>query len=311
MGKVLVIGSINMDIVIGVEHMPVGGENVYVNDVELICGGKGANQAGATAKLGLDTVYFGCVGQDENGKRLIDTLQQSGIDTSYMKVKDGGSGQCYIIVEGDGQNRILVSPGANEKMTVEDIDQVILPLIPELDMILTQLEIPLECVERIVQLGKEHGVKVFVDAGPIRGCKAEQLRGAWCISPNETELGALVERKVQTEEEIVKAAEELLALDVECVLVKLGGSGCLYISKDERIRQKSYKVNVVDTTAAGDSFSAGFAVGVLENKSTKNAIDYATKCGAIAVTKKGASPSLPTKEAVMNFEKEYLRNETL
>lgn len=308
MGKVLVIGSINMDVVIDVDHMPESGENMYVDGVELICGGKGANQAGATAKLGLDTIYFGCVGDDSHGRQLVQTLENNGIDASHVKVKDVGSGQCYIIVERDGHNRILVSPGANESMTVEDIDEVILPLVGELDMILTQLEIPLDCVERIVQLGKQYGIKVFVDAGPIRGCKAEQLRGAWCISPNETELMALLGRKVETEEELIEGAKELLGLDVECVLLKLGDKGSLYISRDDFVRQGSYKVPVVDTTAAGDSFSAGFAVCTLENKSIKEAIDYATKCGAIAVTKKGASPSLPTREAVEHFEELYLHD---
>lgn len=306
MSKVLVIGSINMDVIISLKEVPKKGENMYCNEVSYACGGKGSNQAGATSKLGLETVYLGAVGRDTYGEILIENLKKSDIDISNVKVIGDQTGVAYVLLEEDGNNRIIVAPGANEKITVSDIDECVPDLLKEADMVMLQLEIPLDCVERIIDLAKEYGVRSFVDAGPIRGCKAERLKNAWCISPNETELGALFGRQVETEEEMIKASNELLAMGVECVLIKLGGEGCYYISKEEKIRKESYKVEAVDTTAAGDSFGAGFVYGIIEGMPVSDALDYANKCGAIAVTKKGAGDSLPTKEAVENFEKDYL-----
>lgn len=306
MGKVLVIGSINMDVIISLKEVPKKGENVYCKDLSYACGGKGSNQAGATSKLGLDTIYMGAVGQDAYGKILVDNLKKSNIDISNVKIIGEQTGVAYVLLEEDGNNRIIVAPGANEKISVSDIDECVPFLLKEVDMVMLQLEIPLDCVERIIDLAKEHGVKSFVDAGPIRGCKAEMLKNAWCVSPNETELGALFDRKVETEEEMLEAANELLDMGVECVLIKLGSKGCYYISKEEKIKKDSYKVTAIDTTAAGDSFGAGFAYGIIEGMTLSDSLDYANKCGAIAVTKKGAGESLPTKEAVENFEKDYL-----
>lgn len=306
MSKVLVIGSINMDVILSLKEVPKEGENVFCNEVSYACGGKGANQAIATSKLGMDTIYLGAVGQDAYGETLIENLKKNKIDISNVKVIGDQSGVAYILLEENGDNRIIVAPGANEKITVSDIDQYVPALLKEVDMVMLQLEIPLDCVERIIDLAKEYGVKSFVDAGPIRGCKAERLKNAWCVSPNETELGALFDRKVETEEDMIEVSNELLNMGVECVLIKLGSKGCFYISKEEKIRKDSYKVAAIDSTAAGDSFGAGFVFGITEGMSILDALDYASKCGAIAVTKKGAGDSLPTKKAVENFEKIYL-----
>lgn len=305
MGKILVVGSINMDVIISLDSVPKAGESLLCKEISYACGGKGANQAGAVARLGLDTIFFGAVGNDSYGIRLQNNLKENKIDSKVRMIGDQ-SGIAYVLLEANGENRIIVSSGANEKITPKDIECYVKPLLKEVDMVMIQLEIPLDCVEQVINIAKEQGVRVFVDAGPVRSCDYKRFKHAWCVSPNETELGALLGREIKTEKDMILAAEEFLDIGVECVLIKLGEKGCFYLSKEKRIKKDSYKVNVVDTTAAGDSFSAGFVKSVLDNKTIEEALIYANKCGAIAVTKKGAGDSLPTKEAVENFEKLYL-----
>lgn len=306
LGKILVVGSINMDVIISLNTVPKAGESILCKEVSYACGGKGANQAGAIARLGFETVIFGAVGNDQYGEILLDNLKDNKIDMSRVEKIGDQTGVAYILLEESGENRIVVSLGANEKIKPKDIDLYVKPLLDEVDMVMLQLEIPLDCVEHIINLAKVQGVRTFVDAGPVRNCRIESLKNAWCVSPNETELGALFNREIKTETEMIKAAEQLINIGVECVLIKLGAKGCFYISREERIRKESYKVKVIDTTAAGDSFSAGFVGAVTDNKTIEEALVYASKCGAIAVTKKGASDSLPTKEAVESFEKLYM-----
>lgn len=304
MNKVLVIGSINMDIIISVTKMPEAGENVYCNDLSYACGGKGSNQASALASLGVDTTFLGAVGNDSYGKIVLEDLKSNNVDIKHIKTLGDQTGIAYIMLEEDGSNRIIVAPGANETLTIEHIDEFLIPLLGDIDMVVLQLEISLDCVKRILELCKKYGVKSFVDAGPIRGCKAEDLKDAWCVSPNESELAALFgKEEITEEEEIIEAGKVLIDMGVECVLIKLGSKGSMYISKDEVRKEGIYKVKTVDTTGAGDCFSAGFVYGIANGKSIRQAHTIASKCGAIAVTKKGARGSLPTVEAIENFEK--------
>ena len=302
MPKVCVIGSINMDLIIRVDHMPEGGENVYCRDVSAQCGGKGENQAIALASLGVETSFFGSLGQDDYGNDLLKNLSSHQIDCSAVLRKDCKSGVAYIFVESDGENRIIVDPGANERITSQDIREKAYPLIEKADLVLIQLEIPLDCITEIIQLCKRLNKKLIIDAGPIRGCKAERLAGAYCVSPNRSELGALLGKTIETEEEVLQGAKELLDIGAGSVLIKLGSKGCLYADRNKILKAPAYSVSAVDTTGAGDSFTAGYACMILEGKTVEEAMDFANRCGAIAVMNKGACSGLPIKEEVYKYQ---------
>ena len=302
MSKACVIGSINMDLIIRVDRMPEGGENVYCKDVSANCGGKGANQAVTLSKLGVETSFFGCLGKDAYGDTLLKNLSSFQVGSEKVLRKDCNSGIAYILLEENGENRIIVDPGANERITPEDIREKARPLIEEADLVLIQLEIPLDCISEIIALCVEMDKKLIVDAGPIRGCRAERLAGAYCISPNRSELGALLGKRIETDEEILQGARELIAVGAGSVLVKLGAQGCLYVDRDTVLKSPAFPVKVVDTTGAGDSFTAGYACMIMEGKTVQEAMEFANRCGALAVTCKGAFPSLSAREEVYKFQ---------
>lgn len=302
MPKACVIGSINMDLVIKVERMPNGGENVYCKDVSTHCGGKGANQAIALSKLGVETSLFGCLGKDTYGDALLKNLSSFQVHCEKVLRKDCDSGVAYIMLEGSGENRIIVNPGANEQITSDDIREKARPLIEKADLVLIQLEIPLDCISEIVAVCAELGKKLIVDAGPIRGCRAERLTGAYCVSPNRSELGALLGKSIETDEDVLQGAQKLIAMGAGSVLVKLGAHGSLYADRNNVMKAPAIPVHVVDTTGAGDSFTAGYACMIMEGKTVPEAMEFANRCGALAVTKMGACPSMPTRENVYKFQ---------
>lgn len=300
MKQVCVIGSINLDVVLQVDRVPQAGENLYARAVLTNCGGKGENAAIALSQLGVSTSFLGCVGNDETGKRLTENLTEHGVDASHLCVRNCASGVAYIILEANSENRIIVAPGANETMTRADI-RAQTDFIRQADLVLIQLEIAPECIEEIVCICRELDKRLIVDAGPVRGIRVEQLSGAYCVSPNESELEALAGRKLGSMDEVKQAALELLRLGIGSVLVKLGSKGCLFQSAEESFIIPAFSVEAVDTTGAGDSFMAGYCAALLDGKLPREAAEYACKCGAIAVTKMGAS-ALPTWREVENFE---------
>lgn len=301
MNSVCVIGSINIDVVLQVQSCPDAGQSIYAHDVLHTFGGKGANAALALKKLNAHTAFLGCVGQDEQGRMALQNLQNFGVDTAHILQKTVPTGTAYVILEDNSENRIIVAPGANEAITATDIRTFATPLIRKSDLVLIQLEIATAAIEEIIAICNESQKRLVVDAGPIRGIQMGQLKNIFCLSPNRTELEALVGRTLQGQDEIQQAAKELLEFGVEQVLVKMGANGCIFVSREYCFTQSAYPVKTVDTTAAGDSFMAGYCKALATNCDIVTAIDFATKCGAVAVTRLGAAPSLPTLDEIENF----------
>lgn len=309
MKKVSVIGSLNMDVILEVEHFPLEGQSIFARNSSLACGGKGGNAAVALGKLGVETVFTGCIGEDDYGRKIQQNLESAGVVTKLQVLSDVSTGVAYVILESNSNNRIIVVPGANEAMSVDMIREIAPEVIGEANVVLIQLEINRDCIREIVAQCRKRSVTLVVDAGPIRGVTMEDLRGATCVSPNETELEALAGRELKTREDVVNAARSLLDYDVEFVVVKRGSDGAIFVDKTRVMEQPAFPVVAVDTTAAGDSFMAGLCAAILRGESMEEALIFANKCGAIAVTRKGASPSTPSAEDIENFEM-FLRGET-
>ncbi|HCT89883.1 MAG TPA: ribokinase [Lachnospiraceae bacterium] len=304
MKPVMVVGSINMDVFFTLPRMPEGGESIYCYDQMQAGGGKGANQALALHGLGIPTFFCGAVGRDDKGAALLSMFHGRGLDTGLILEKEAETGSAYILLEQTGENRIIVVPGANERLTVGDMKQRVLPVLEHCGLLLLQLEIPLEVIEFLLEKAAALGVPAVVDAGPIRGCSLKQLRRAWCISPNKSELAALTGRSPESEEELMEACQQILDAGPSCVLVKLGERGCFYMDRNRHFMTPAYSVWAVDTTAAGDSFTAGFVAGLRAGAAPQAAARLACQCGALAVTRKGAYPSLPAREDVNAFCRE-------
>ena len=302
MKKILVIGSLNVDLVTNVDHMPVVGETIMGSDAVVNAGGKGANQACALGKLGASVTMLGAVGKDSYAEIQKKSLGDAGVDISRLICKDGVStGIALIAVDKNGDNSIIVAPGANATLSPKDIDDNI-DLLKESDIVIFQLEIPLETAVYAARRAKEFNKKVILDPAPVpKEFPEEFYRYIDLIKPNETELGMLTGIE-NAEQHLEEAVEVLRKKGVKDVLVTLGEKG-VYLDEYEKgvIRIPSHKVQAVDTTAAGDSFTAALAIMMAEGKSLQEAAEFANSVSAIVVTRKGAQCSIPTLEEVKNF----------
>lgn len=301
MGKILVVGSLNMDFVIDVDTSPRAGETVLGKEVTLIPGGKGANQAYAAAKLGGDVCMIGALGDDVYGKLLKDNLESAGVETSGIEnIMGVSSGNAFITVDAKGENSIIVIQGTNALITREMIDRH-MDLIDACDTVIMQLEIPLDVVAYVKDVAKEKGKRVILDPAPARGGLTEEFfQGFDIVKPNETELQTLLGRKMDTREALVQGARELLEKGVGKVIVTLGEKGCLFVTKDTYQEFPAKKVEAIDTTAAGDSFTAAFAAALERGSSYSEAVKFGNRVSGIVVTRKGAQTSIPAMEEVIN-----------
>ncbi|WP_300390966.1 MULTISPECIES: ribokinase [unclassified Fusobacterium] len=300
MKKIVVVGSINMDLVTICNRVPEGGETLFGEEFFQVPGGKGANQAVAIGKLGTDVTMLGKVGKDSFGKDLIEAMKKSGVKTEHIKEGEKATGIAKIIVEKNGQNRILVVAGANSEVDREYIDEH-LDVIRDCDVLVAQLEIPIETVAYALEKAKEFGKMTILNPAPARELSEDIIRNSDLIIPNESELALMTGMKTDTHEEIKEAGEKLLNLGVKDLIVTLGSKGSLHLNREVCEFHSAYKVKAVDTTAAGDSFIGGL-VRELKGNNLSEAIEFATKVSAIAVTKKGAQTSIPTIEEVENFK---------
>ena len=298
---IVVIGSINMDLVCRTDQMPKPGQTVLGSDLQTIPGGKGANQAVAAAKLGEEVHMIGRVGDDDFGQRLLNGLEQHKVNTKRVIVTEGvASGCAMIIVDKKGENSIVVIPGANAKVSPEDVDAAA-GLIAQAAVVIMQLEIPVKTAAHAAEICRRAGVRVILDPAPVppKGLP-KSLYQVDYFTPNQNEAEELLERrelgrmKRSKRPDAKQLAERLLERGPERVVLKLGPKGAMVMDNEvEHI--KGYKVRVVDTTAAGDAFTAALAVGVAEGMELGRAVRFANAAGAKCCETFGAQPALPTR----------------
>lgn len=308
--RVVVAGSSNFDMVVNADRLPREGENLLASNLKFFPGGKGANQAVAVARLGARVTFIGAVGQDIIGDFLVGHLEKSGIDTRWVRRDSTRSSGCaFIAIYPSGNNSIVVDPGANHTLAPEDIERAHEAIVAS-DAILTVLEIPMETVEAFLRAGRTAGKLTVLDAGPPRRFSAEILKLAQIVSPNETELEALSKEKVSGRESVKRAAKKLLELGAETVVVKMGSDGSMLVTAEGATHFPASKIKAVDPTAAGDAFTAALTVKLAAGEEIEDAIRYANFAGALAATKRGAQPSLPTRQEVDAFAASTSQDET-
>ncbi|HEX2994918.1 MAG TPA: ribokinase [Anaerolineales bacterium] len=299
MPDILVVGSLNADLVVRTPRFPNPGETISGEDLQIIPGGKGANQAVAAARQGTSVVMVGRVGNDSFGPDLIHNLEQNNVDVSRVQTDpQSATGTAIIVVDGNGQNSIVLSPGANGRVSPADVDCV---SFGGPRLLLLQLEIPVEAVLAAARAAKAGGLRVLLNPAPARPLPDELISLADFLLPNETELSLLTNQPVNDIASAESAAKTLLARGAQNVIVTLGAQGALIVTSEMTTHIPAFKVDVVDTTAAGDAFIGGLASALLQNKSLAEAVRYGCACGALAATKFGAQPSLPTREEVERF----------
>ena len=297
MKKILVVGSLNVDMVVRVPHMPAAGETILAEKADTVPGGKGANQAYAAGKLGAQTIMFGAVGNDRYAEIEKKSLQSAGVDVSRLIVRaDFDTGLAWITVNDAGDNSIVVVSGANKTLSEKDIADND-DLLQSCDIVLCQMEIPVQTVLCAARRAKELGKTVILDPAPVpKDFPAELYTYVDIIKPNETELSLLTGAASSDYE---KGADILRSRGVKNVIVTLGGAGAFVNSETEGKHMLTVRpVPVVDTTAAGDSFTAALAVRLASGSSLLQAVRYANEVATIVVTRKGAQTSIPTAEEV-------------
>lgn len=300
MKKIVVVGSINMDLVIRLKKVPIGGETIFGEEFFQIPGGKGANQAVTLGKLQGDITMLGMVGKDSFGKELIKSLSNANVKTDCIEEIECPSGIANILVEENGENRIVVVSGANSKVDRDYIDRH-LDTIKNCDIVIAQLEIPMDTVEYLLEKAKSLNKITVLNPAPAIKLNNKIIKNTDILIPNETELAIITDMNTNTIDDIKMAGRKVLEMGVNALIVTLGSKGALYMDKVRDKIFNAYKVKAVDTTAAGDSFIGGF-IKKLEINNIDEAIEFGTKVSAITVTKEGAQSSIPTYEEVINFK---------
>lgn len=289
-----VVGSINMDIILKAQRIPELGENVTGTDYEYAFGGKGANQATALARLGASVKMIGKVGPDDNGKALINNLKNNGINTDGVATDGSQTGLAAILLDGEGRNRIIVYEGANAEI---DPHEAIKSIDAETDLLMIQFETNEDSVIKCVNHATENNITTVIDCGPAKNFNLEMMKGATILSPNESETEALTGIFPADDETMLSAAKRLKERsDAKYVVLKLGDRGCaLYDGESLKIFPPC-KTTVVDTTAAGDCFTAAMALHYVHTGDIEEACRMGNRAGAYAVSKMGAQSSMPTIE---------------
>lgn len=301
MKSIVVVGSVNLDLVCMGKRIPAPGETVTGDRFHTFHGGKGANQAVAVARLGYPVSMVAKVGDDEFGARLRQGLEEANVDATSVGTARGiASGVALISVDAKGQNSITVIPGANGKLLPKDLDKA-LPRLRGAGIILAQLEVPLETVEHLSAIAEQYQVPLMLDPAPARPIPARLLRRAAYLTPNETEAGTLCGTRMGelTVKNAPDYAEKLLKMGAANVILKMGGRGAFVASADGlRVMVPGFKVPVVDSTAAGDAFNGGLAVALMRGMKLEEAVRFAAAVGAVSVTRAGAQPAMPTLREV-------------
>ena len=296
MKNILIIGSINMDLVINTDILPKLGETIHGKGFMTSYGGKGANQAVAVAKLSGTADMIGAVGNDAFGKLLADNLAANNVNTQGVKIADTNSGVAVITVCG-GDNHIILDGGANNEVTPALIDEHI-DLIKNADIVIFQLEVPMETIIYAAEKAKEFGAKVLLNPAPAAKLPEKLLAYTDILVPNEHEAAIIT--GIEDEE---KALMALYDGGKKEVIITLGSKGCIYNVGTEIKRKSAFEVKAIDSTAAGDSFIGGYCTALCDGKSIDDAIHFASAVSAITVSRAGASVSLPARDEVEEFLK--------
>jgi ribokinase len=299
--KIVVVGSSNTDMIIKMDRIPKPGETIIGGDFFMAAGGKGANQAVAAARLGGDVTFVAKVGTDMFGKQAIENFKQEGIDTDFVvEDPENPSGVALIFVDQKGENSIAVASGANSSLTVQEVTAAQRRL-EESDVLLLQLETPLDTIRYAARMAAEKGMMVILNPAPARELDDELLSFLTVLTPNETETELLTGIKVEDEDSGRAAAQVLRSRGVTNVVITLGSEGSLIVTDDRSVKVPTKKVEAMDTTAAGDCFNGALACALAEGKSLDDAALFANLAGALSATKMGAQPSMPTLAELQEF----------
>ncbi len=299
--KVVVVGSFNMDLVIKTDRRPQKGETLIGEEFGMFIGGKGANQAIAASRLGADVTMIGRLGADLFGDTFFSEFSSENIDTSFV-VRDAelGTGVASPVIDADGDNSIIIVPRANMRLDVEDVERAS-SKIADADVLLLQLEVPIESSKRAAEIAKANGVEIILNPAPACELPDSFLSLIDVLVPNEVETEFLTKVTVADDEGARLAAQVLFEKGISTIVLTLGNRGTLLLTSQRSQLVPAYNVKVVDTTAAGDAFCGALATALASGEHIENAVAFANATGALAVTVLGAAPSMPTAEQVHNF----------
>jgi len=299
--KIVVIGSSNIDLIMKMHHLPEMGETVTGAKFMQVYGGKGANQAVAAARAGGNVAFVNCVGEDAYTPQMVHNYKKDGIDIRFVFEEKGvASGHALIMIDDSGENIISVASEANNLLLPEKID-VASPAFNDAAMIVMQYEIPEETIKYVIDLANRKNIPVLWNCAPARAFDLSYIPRINILVLNEVEAGFLAGMTVENETDAEKAAQKLVDSGVEKVIITLGSKGAFVVTKTEKVSVPAFKVEAVDTTAAGDTFCGAFAVALVEGKSLKEALQFASAAAAISVTRMGAQPSAPTRKEIESF----------
>lgn len=303
--RIIVIGSIHMDFTILVDKLPRIGETIIGKGFKMSPGGKGANQAVASAKLGAETYIVGRVGNDYLGDLLIESMKKNEVNVDFVK-KDPSthSGLAFITVDSKGKNMISVAPGADLTITKNDVEEAI-STIKQADMMLLQLEIPIEIVTYAANVAFKNGIKVILNPAPYKPLPKKLLENIFALTPNEVEVSMMSKIRTKGLKSMIKAGKKLIKTGIKNVVITLGEKGAMLINNEKALHFQAIKVKAIDTTGAGDAFNGALAVALAEGKSIEDAIRFANFAGALATTKVGAQEALPKREEIEEFMKKF------
>ncbi len=305
-GRILVLGSSNVDLILRVPRFHQPGETIRAESLTTVFGGKGANQAIAPKRLGAEVALITRLGDDHYGKSYRRYFTQKGLNpTSIFLDKEVPTGMAFIELDPKGENRIVVAQGSNRALSISDLKKCS-SLFRKTKVFVTQLEIPIETVTMGLKMAKRYGALTLLNPSPSRPLSPEILSLTDFLVPNELEAQALAGLSMKKDRNLPKITEKLLKMGVKNVVITLGSKGLYFKNQNEEIRMRAFKVKVVDTTAAGDAFMGGLACALAEGKPMKEALRFANAAGALATTKLGAQPSLPSKKEVETLVKDNL-----
>ncbi len=299
---IVVFGSINLDLVVEVPHLPIKGETVVGNRFFSATGGKAANQAVAVAKLGMPVYSIGRIGSDNFGQVILENLQQVGVDTTGVVIDPSiHSGVASIVVDSRGDNAIACAAGANSLVREQELSQFA-TLLPQATVVLLELGIPIPTVLEALRQAKDYDCQVILDPAPAQSRLPEELFSLVdIITPNEIEASQLVGFTVDGITTARQAASFLHQMGVKVVIITLGGKGAFCSTQEESFWAKPIPAKVIDTVAAGDAFNGALAAALAQGKSLKEAVEWGNVAGALAVTKPGAQPSLPDEASFLDL----------